>query len=700
MGNKLFLKRTVILGVVLLSLGVSLDALHAQPVIRTPNYTAVSREIDSGEKGLEAAKQLEKEKRGQNTYRGGAPSPEPPEMNMMRLFDKILMKGPGDPSADKWYSPHLRDSQYSPLDRTSVAEHRAQSGLAAWWYGFFCIQCVNGLGGPKTACPFCQEDFFGCPGQSWDEPKDVDWECCDQKLFGRGTSQYIDFQQDSNFKICCVREGEQNLSTEKLSCRYPDGTAWAGLFEYYYPTIALGWENDRTTTMIASKGEVQDCLKKARPIMERQEVNWVEQAIKRNLDQVNKLQGDGGEPATPGVEPGAGAEDLRSKIEEDVKDVRPKGENEDLQFADSLQGAGLTMRVNFPAMAETYRRTVAQAFCMHKDQLLKIMDPASDPLQKPYADLKKIPIWANYCPEGVALMTNPDESLKLWNIDGTPTNLALGTAKWKQDPLFCQRINALKNPHMLENFGGVLAKSWGVAEGFDALNPGAHGFTCEMGGKLNGSLAPVSMYRHAAIERRTAIGDLALGFLIAGGVAAPGMADPLGSDQLLVPRNVKSYYKRFEPQPYSFTTFKIFSGKQFVGGGINERGQACRPVQGERFEQGASQNRSDRLYISDVTHKDVFTQEVIDKDNQGGKGFDRYVHEWANPPAQDKIANRGLNEKSSNYAAAFRIFATCPKGYVRWRHNDPSTRQATIDPVCGEENLGGAHAPIGALPGQ
>jgi hypothetical protein len=439
--------------------------------------------------------------------------------------------------------------------------------------------------------------------------------------------------------------------------------------------------------------------------MEERGVDWVDKAIKKNLEQVEKLQGDGGGAPTPGVPGAPGADsaaaDVRSKIQEDIKSVRPK--DEELQFADSLQGAGLTMRVNSPAMNEGYRIALAKAFCMREEQFLKIMDIKDDPLQRRDKEWRQIPIWANYCKEGATLMTDPDESLKLFNLDGTPTNLALGTLKWKQDPLFCQRINAQNNPFMKEFFGGVLEKSGGAASGFDALNPGAHGFTCREGGKLNGSLAPVSMYRHAAVERRTAIGDLALGFLIAGGIYSPSMASPPTMNAGL-PRDARSYYKRFEPQAYS-QQFGLFSGKQFVGGGMNEKGTPCRPVQGENYEAGGSNNRSDRLYISDVTHKDVFTQEIID--NPPGEGrqgddkeFNRYVQEWAQPPGQNKIANRGLNEKSSNYAAAFRLFATCPKGFVRWRHNDKLTGALTIDPVCGEEFLGGAHSPIGKLPGQ
>lgn len=659
---------------------------HAEPGMRLPDFPGLLEEIESGQKGIEAAKRLNQDgnngKQGKNDYRGG--SDQAPATNMVTLFNKILY-GQGK-DFDKWYSPHLRDIQYPTLARLFVASHRGQSGVADMWPGFFCLECRNGLGGKKTACPICQPPF-GCAGQEWYD-KDLRWECCG--TLGEGTRAYRDLVLDTNFKICCVEEKFKNASTEEISCNRPDGTGWAGLFEYYYPTTVMGWENDRTTTMIASKAEVQSCLAKTRPLMEQKGVNWVDQAIKRNLDQVEKLQSDGaGGGSVPAPGGDSGAAGLRSKIQEDIRDVRPK--DRDLQFADSLQGAGLTMRVNFPAMDGGFRRQLALQFCMHEDQFMKIMDQREDPLQRPYGSLETIPIWANYCEQGATLMTNPDESLKLGNPDGTATNLGRGTKKWKEDPLFCQRINAKDNPFLKEFFGEVLAKSGGAASGFNALNPGEHGFTCREGGKLNGSLAPVTMYRHAAVERRTAIGDLALGFLVAGGIYYPTMAD-MTSPTDMTSKDKKSFYKRFEPQPYS-KQFGMFSGMPFKGVGMNERNYGCRPVQGEDYSAAGANNRSDRLYISDVTHQDVFTQEIIN--NPGGKEFNRYVQDWAEPSAQNKITHRGLDENSSNYAAAFRIFATCPKGFVRWRHNDPLTNDLTVSPVCGEENLGGAHSPIG-----
>jgi hypothetical protein len=160
---------------------------------------------------------------------------------------------------------------------------------------------------------------------------------------------------------------------------------------------------------------------------------------------------------------------------------------------------------------------------------------------------------------------------------------------------------------------------------------------------------------------------------------------------------IRSYYKRFETMRYSFENFGIFRGKRFVGAGggpVNERDEQCkRNIEGQDFTRNGEWNRSDRLYISDYTHPEVFTQEIVN--DPGTTRFNRYVQEWASKKNENKITNRGLDEKSSNYAAAFRIFATCPKGHSRWRHPDMNTKMQSIAPLCGEENLGGKHPPIG-----
>jgi hypothetical protein len=325
------------------------------------------------------------------------------------------------------------------------------------------------------------------------------------------------------------------------------------------------------------------------------------------------------------------------------------------------------------------RRKTAERFCMRPEQFDKLMDPAHDPLQwgggPDLASLDNIPVWSNYCPQGVALMTNPRNSAQLTNIDGTPTKLNVGTQAWLTDPMYCQKMNMSNVNMLITGLGRAALQSPGALHSQESA-----GYTCLDGGKLNGSMVPVELYRHAAVERRTAITDHALGFLIAGGIA-PGMTS-----------GKKSYYKRFEPQPYS-RKMEIFTGTSFQGGGTNELGQSCPSVSGENYRFADS--KSDRLYISDVTNK-AFDQEIVEtKKTDQVAGVNRYREEWGKDPQSGaKIAARGLDKESQNYAAPFRIFATCPKGYKRWRPqpDDGHNRELihNVNRYCKEENFGGA----------
>jgi hypothetical protein len=598
-----------------------------------------------------------------NEYRSGNPKDVKKEME--KLFDKILIKDSDDGKVDKWYSPHLRDMR---IQGEKVRDPEVWVRANARPIDDIGALCKNGFPPPvKNACPLC--DPNGWHGEPYSPHQPLT--CC----YGPSTKAYEKLKEDWNFKACCVREAEAEWSSEMIACAHPDGKGWAGMFEYYFPTSALGWENDRTTTLIVDKENVKKCLKEADPLMKgAKAVDWVTGAIKRNMDMAAKLGGGGG---------ASNEADLKAKVQDSIK-TRDKIE-EKLRFADSLQGEGLTLRVNLAAMDVKHRELLAKRFCMHKDQFGKLMDQAAgDELQlkggRDWTDLNKVEnvkIWSNYCKEGVELMLDPKKSA-LKNIDGTPTDYKKGMAIWEKDPMFCQRMN-LENPNMDKTkIGDVIRKS-----GNGQYDEKKVGYTCREGGKLNGSLVPVTFYRHAAVERRAAISDHALGFLIAGGLA-PGMI-----------QGKRSYYKRFEPQPYSMNSvpydYETFIGKQWkgFGGKINEQGEKCKDTSGENY---AYKNKSDQLYISNVTHQ-VFTQDPVN--DADGKGeFNRYVQEWAQDPektAKD-ISERWLDDKSSNYAAAFRIFATCPKGYVRWRppeDHDSKGLMANLAKRCREENFGG-----------
>ena len=619
--------------------------------------------------GQSASKRLEQEK--PNEFRGAKQvnGMEKAKENMKMLFEKILISGSGDGKADEWYSPHLRDLNESYDNKVKEATIRGKTSPGPMMF----LICLFGNGTIEAACPVRSILPFmgGKPGCNWhgvesapDHRSHRPWASC----FTRSTQRYEQFKKPSNFKMCCVKEGiEERATSEYIASMHPNGEGWAGLFEYYYPTLALGWENDRTTTMIVDKNKVQQCVAQSKDLMDRQAPEWVSGAIKRNLKAAGEAEG-------------SNAANVRQTIQDALKDIHPKDEK--LRFTDSLQSEGLTLRVNLAAMDPEQRKKTAKRFCMRPEQFDKLMDPAHDPLQRgggpDLQSLDNIPVWSNYCPQGVELMTNPDNSQKLRNLDGTPTKFDEGMRAWKTDPMYCQKMN-LTNPNMfIMGFATAVMKGGGGIQSQRAV-----GYTCLEGGKLNGSMVPVELYRHAAVERRTAITDHALGFLIAGGLA-PGMIE-----------GKKSYYKRFEPQPYSNLMpehLKTFTGVRFGGGDTNEIGESCPGLSGENL---SGQTKSDRLFISDKTHQ-AFDQEKVEAVGKNGD-FNRYRQEWAkDPQTGEKIAARGLDKDSQNYAAPFRIFATCPKGFKRWRPpEDPENHGLIINlnQHCQEENFGGDTPP-------
>lgn len=583
--------------------------------------------------GEDAAQKLLQEKGGKNTFRvdpqsgsGGVSSEKDVLENMKKLFDKIYLPPNQSmmrkPELDKWFSPHLRDinvSMGSRFTEVNGPTGRSQAGSPEAY-----IVLIYG-GSCSGACPWC------------------DWPDQHRSMFccGISTQSYQNLVLDTNFKACCVKQGEQMLSREDIACLHPNGDGWAGLFEYYFPTTAIGWESQRGTTMIATNKQVKQCMESSKQMMENS--NWITAAIQK-----------GGQSSDGSI---------TAKVADSIQGIRQNQKDPSLTFTDSLQGGGLTMRVNFAHMDPQERKALAKQYCMHEEQFMKLMDPQYDTKQigggSSLAALQALPIWANYCPQAVQLMTNPNETNRVVNTDGTKTNFVQGMSVYQSDPLYCQKMNAKANP-----VGGEFLKE-GVLknQGSGMFSEQSVGYTCRTGSMQEGGfstrMVPVTLYSTAKIDPRTL--DHAIPFLHAGGYYQGQMSN-----------GVQSIYKRFEPIPYS-QTFNLFSGKPWKGGGPNERGDFCQSYEGNDYQ---GKNQPDQLYISDVNHK-PFTQEQVQE-------FKKYDREWADKQ-QENFHNRNFNESVLNYGAAFRIFATCPAGYVRWRGGHAEESQE----ACGEENFGG-----------
>lgn len=653
---------------ILLTLALSLSALALSPT------TEIAQGQDNVANRLQEG--VDDPDNKKNEYRGGVDDLNTVISNMKKISGPVWPDTPNR-EMDKWYSPHLRDIAIEGTQRNEQALLRAIAGLA---YKLPCGLklsgkiCVNGTGTWTTACndPECK----ACPlNKPWHNIAHETPLCCLPK--GIGTKVYEELTTDTNFKTCCVRDAEIEFTEEEIACSHPDGSGWAGLFEYYYPTTIIGLENQRGETMIATKKQVSECKAEVDEILETKGKGdeWVARAIERNV-----------EAAKDGTEPGASPDPakLRQQVSDDIKEVRPKDKS--LRFTDSLQGEGITVRPFLPAYDRAKMSEVAKHFCMRPEQFHKLMDPQFDKLQlnggTSSAELdQKIPVWANYCPSGMELMTNPQNASLLVNLDSTDTDLPKGMQAWNNDKLYCQRMN-LSNPNMdRTGIGDVIRKS-GAARG---LSEQQVGYTCSATGELNNGLVPISLYRNAAVERRTAFADHAMGFLI-----SAGLWSRVG---------IKSNYKRFEPQPYSMTAkpgFETFKGKLFgIMGGTTEINTSCvrpdaRPYSNNLSVVRLDNGNSDQLYLSDYTHKS-FTQQPILNEKGGRDAFKKYIQQWSKGDEQSEkdMKAKGLDKDAHNYAIAFRIFATCPKGYSRWRPDAlHGALAANVENSCGEENFG------------
>jgi hypothetical protein len=660
------------------------------------------------------------------------PSTDQLKSNMRKLYGKLLVSVSGG-EVDKAYNPHLRDAMFDGGNRRTMADMRAKAGAVSMTVlpvpsvgvirAPFCLSCTNGLGTHETACNLCT--LFRCPGEGWSDDH-IHFACCPFPA-AVNTSVYQRFTEDSNFKACCVRKDQVIDSEELIACKSKNplfnpahafnpvrGDGWAGLTEVDFFMTAAGLESARGTTMLATKDEVTQCIEKTDAIMEGPKAQeWIAQAITRNAEWADKAGGGGaGAPV-----PGGGVGDVLANVREDIAKVRPSGENKKLRFSDAVGADVFTVRPNAATMDRQEREQLARHHCFRREQYLKLMNPLYDSLQlgggRDWQDLMEVGkpekkmLWANYCPNGATLMTDANLS-NIKNLHRTATDFEKGMQAWREDPLYCQRIQATQNPNLRAlGFEEVLEASQG---GRPIKSAQAVGYTCLERGKLATGGVPLTFNRNKDVEWRTKFNKL-LYFLIAGSLARqPAMS--LGG----IPP--KSYLKGFEPRPYSFVgpeppdfANQTFIGKAFKGGGINELGEVCDAVSGNDYQW---RNRSDQVYVSDYTH-DSFTQEILlevgspDNNNTDPtrklKGTNLYVQEWAKDDfeSQNKIAKREIDKggrnlsaesadrKVLNYISTSRIVAVCPEGYTRWRPIPDAGNinlNKNLDLLCREENFG------------
>lgn len=453
---------------------------------------------------------------------------------------------------DRLISPHLRDTS-AGVQRSGHVHRRSQAGELS--------------GVLQDACPRTE--------RGWSDPDRESERCC-----GVDTSRYALLREDHSFKTCCVRREEEQLSEEEIACRHPDGTGWAGLFEFFYPTEVVGWG--------AATGE--------------------------SLLLDPELRAGCAADSAAAAETEGGAAHTRN---------------------DAI------VRINVALLDPRYREQVARDMCLHPQQFMKLLDPdpAENAFQLPPEGrgvaglqmLRTAPVFAPFCRYGAILAQDAQESAKLGNFDadfyagvgGTPenaTDLARGYDRGGARPGgVCGVAEAAKATPAV----GTLR---GVVEGVDPARAAEAraaqvGHSCRI--LSDGTRVPLSpVVRRGRAGAPEEAQSHAMAAVIAAGVYAPALADPAAR---------RSVFPRFEPREYYAFTGRPFSGAQ----GENEQRIECRTVAGDTLSDGAA--RADRWQELDLgTH--------------------------------------------GRYATPLRIFAACPKGWVRWRGKGS-------EGVCGEEKL-------------
>jgi hypothetical protein len=371
-----------------------------------------------------------------------------------------------------------------------------------------------------------------------------------------------------------VRRDEALLSEEEIACRHPDGTGWAGLFEFFYPTEVVGWGAAQGESLLLDQELSAAC-------------------------------------AADGEVTGAAAE------------------------------GDAVVRLNVALLDPRYRQELAQDMCLHPQQFMKLLDP--DPLENPFQlppegrgvpglqMLRNFPIFAPFCRHGAILATDAQESAKLANFDAdfypgvggsvdNATDLARG---YERGGARAGGVCGVAGPASAATPEGTLRDMVAQVAPTQAAGAAAAqvGHSCRIlsdGRRV--ALSPLA--RRARARAPEELQSHAMAAVIAAGVYAPALADSQAR---------RSVFPRYEPREYY-----VFSGRPFVGAqGENEQRRECRPIQGEHLLDGAA--RADRWHELEV----------------GAQG---------------------------RYATPLRIFAACPKGWVRWRGKNS-------EGGCGEEKL-------------
>lgn len=498
-------------------------------------------------------------------------------------------------------------------------------------------------------------------------------------------SVYNLLTQDRNFKTCCVRSYETNMSRAEIVNLHPEGDGWSGLWEYYYPTTITEWSNQSSETMIVPQPLFLQELAKAKELLKGPEAV---QAVARSISQLKKLA-DKDITGDTSTEAADQVEEFIHEIDDKVK--------EEHRFTEGISMVGgVTVRPFIPGMAMSTRRGIAEFFCMHPEQFLKI-GSQSDPYQRPapggwdeeYGYTLSTPPFSSIFFNGLNLLLDHTQLATLiprraeyGSIGGAAmTDIPAGYREWQQNVL--ARHAALAQP---------LGKDWtfapyepngglrGVLEKMNA-QPISQGAVASTYIEKNNTWMVLDLmrYKSAQLDRRQFNG-MPLSFRVAAGL----YDSRINGEDVSTKEGMQSYYKNFEPQPYY-----RFTGEIPVGGVMNELGYPCMRA----FTHQKSENpgpRPDRIILSNKTHnwvtgpQDFVEFDMRSQTRKGGVGLGEELTDQKDGDTPNKCRR---DEYRHNYAANLTIFRSCPAGYGIWQHQDRNFELGNFNEVCPGEKL-------------